>query len=187
MASKRRHIGERLAWFVVLALTKKSFQKEIPVPVNTAKVEGRRKVEYASFDELLADAERLGSGPVRALGNWSAGQIFRHLAIVYTGSIDGLKVKFPWYLRLMAKLFKKQVLAGAMPAGFKLPADSGKEMMPGPTSTQEGLADLRAAVARLKQEPHRAAHPAFGNFTKEEWDVLHLKHAALHMSFLVPE
>jgi hypothetical protein len=157
------------------------------VTINTTKVEGRRKVDYASFDELLADAERLSSGSVKVLGNWSAGQIFRHLAIVYNGSIDGLKVIFPWYIRLGGKLFKNKILGGSMPPGFKLPADSGKEMMPGPTSTQEGLADLRAAIARLQQEPHRAKHPVFGDFSKDEWDQLHLKHAGLHMSFLVPE
>ena len=90
------------------------------MPVNTTKVEGRRKVDYASFDELLADAERLGSGPVKALGNWSAGQIFRHLAIVYNGSIDGLKVIFPQYIRTGGKLFKNKILAEGMSPGIQI-------------------------------------------------------------------
>jgi hypothetical protein len=51
------------------------------MPVNTAKVDGRRKLDYASLEEVLADADRLSSGPVKVLGNWSAGQIFKHLAI----------------------------------------------------------------------------------------------------------
>jgi hypothetical protein len=154
--------------------------------VNTAKVEGRRKLDYASLDEVLADADRLGSGPVRTLGNWSAGQIFRHLAIAYNGSIDGFTLTFPWYLRLMARLFKNKLMNGPMPAGYNQSSDNAKSVVPGPTTTAEGLADLRAAVARLKREPHRAKHPMFGELDKEQWDKLHLKHANLHMSFLVP-
>jgi hypothetical protein len=156
------------------------------MPVNTAKVQGRRQVNYASFEDLLADADGLCSGQIKELGNWSAGQIFRHLASVYVGSIDGLSLVFPWHIRLVAKVFKKKILAGAMPAGFKLPTQGSQELMPPPTGTQEGLAELHAAVERLQRESHRANHPVFGHFTKEEWDGLHLKHAALHMSFLVP-
>jgi hypothetical protein len=160
--------------------------EEQPMPVNTAKVEGRRKVNYASLEELLADADRLTSGPVKALGNWSPGQIFRHLAIAFNGSIDGFTMTFPWYLRLMARVFKKKLLAGPMPAGFKLPPDAAKTVVPGPTTSEEGLAELHAAVARLEREPHRAKSPVFGNISKEEWNQIHLKHASLHMSFLVP-
>ncbi len=156
------------------------------MPVNTAKVDGRRKLDYASLEEMLADANRLASGPVKALGNWSAGQIFKHLAIAYNGSIDGFTMTFPLPLRLMARLFKKKLINGAMPAGFNLPADAAKAVLPGPTSTEEGLADLHAAVARLEREPHRARHPMFGEISKEEWNKIHLAHANLHMSFLVP-
>jgi hypothetical protein len=159
----------------------------MPMPVNTAKVDGRRQLDFASFEELLADADRLSSGPVKVLGNWSAGQIFRHLAIAYNGSIDGFTMTFPWYLRLMAKVFRKKLLAGPMPAGFQLPSEGARAMAPPPTSTEEGMADLRAAVARLQQEPHRANHPMFGELSREQWDNIHLKHANLHMSFLVPE
>src|SRR5271163_177628 len=51
------------------------FFEELPMAVNTAKVEGRRKVTYTSFEDLLVDADRLSAGPVKTLGNWSAGQI----------------------------------------------------------------------------------------------------------------
>ena len=39
--------------------------------VNTAKVEGRRKVDYKSLREVVDDADRLNSGHVKAIGNWS--------------------------------------------------------------------------------------------------------------------
>jgi hypothetical protein len=156
------------------------------MPVNTAKVVGRRKLDYVSLEEVLADAEKLSSGPVKELGNWSAGQIFKHLANAFNGSIDGFTLKFPTPLRFAAKLLKKRLIAGPMPAGFKLPGKEANSVIPGPTSTEQGLADLRAAVARLQHESRRAKHPMFGDITAEEWNKVHLKHASLHMSFLVP-
>ena len=156
------------------------------MPVNTAKVEGRRKLAYTSLEEVLADADRLSSGPVKVLGNWSAGQVFKHLALAYHGSIDGITITFPWPLRLMAGVFRKKLISGQMPAGYTLPSEGTKAMAPGPTSTEEGLADLHAAVARLERESHRAKHPMFGAIGKEEWHKIHLQHASLHMSFLVP-
>ncbi len=124
--------------------------------VDTAKVEGRRKVNYTSLQELLTDAERLSAGPVKALGNWSPGQIYRHLAISFNGSIDGFTMNFPWYLRLMARLLKKKLISGAMPPGYKLPPEAAKAVMPGPTSTEDGLTDLGAPRSRAWSENHTA-------------------------------
>jgi hypothetical protein len=132
----------------------------------------------------LADADRLSGGDVTTLGNWSPGQIFQHLANAFNGSIDGLPGGFPWYLRTMARTFKKTLLSIPMPAGLKVPENFARAMIPEATSTEVGLANLHAAVARLKQEPDRAAHPVFGPLSKDEWETLHLNHAALHMSFL---
>jgi hypothetical protein len=156
------------------------------MPVDTVKVHDRRKLDYASFEEMLADADRLASGPVKVLGNWSAGQIFRHLALAYNGSIDGFTMTFPWPLRMMARVFKKKLINGSMPPGFNLPSEGAKAIAPGETTTAEGLADLHSAVARLERESHRAKHPMFGDLSKEQWNTIHLNHASLHMSFLVP-
>ena len=125
--------------------------------VNTAKVVARRKLDYKSFDELLADADRLSTDNVKTLGNWSAGQIFQHLATAFNCSIDGFPGGFPWFIRTMGRIFKKKLIGGPMPAGMKMPAQLAKVVMPEPTSTEAGLANLHAAVSRLKQEP-RAQH-----------------------------
>lgn len=155
--------------------------------LNTAKVEARRKLKYKSFDELLADADSLSTSDVRILGNWSPGQIFQHLANAFNGSIDGFPESFPWFIKAMARPFKKKLISGPMPAGITMPGALAKAVLPEPTSTEAGLANLHAAVARLKQEPHRAAHPVFGQLSKDEWDTVHLNHANLHMSFLTTE
>jgi hypothetical protein len=155
--------------------------------VDTGKVTTRRKVEYASLQDVLADAERMASGNPATLGNWSAGQIFAHLARSFNNSIDGAEYKAPWYFRLLGRILKKQLLNGPMSPGFKLPAWAAGSLEPAPTSTEEGLNALRNAVARQERESTRVPDPVFGPMSPEEWRKLHLKHAALHMSFLVPQ
>jgi len=155
------------------------------MPIDTKKVKDRRKVAYASLRDVLADAERLSQGQVKALGNWSPGQVFLHLANTLNSSIDGFDARAPWYFRTVARLMKKKLLAGQMPPGYQLPADAARTLVPGPTSPEEGLAALRTAIARQERESNRAKNPVFGELTRDEWDQLHLKHSALHMSFLV--
>ena len=154
--------------------------------VNTKKVADRRTVRYANYQELLDDAARVAHGPHRVLGNWSAGQVFRHIATVMNSAIDGAPFRVPWYIRWPARLLKKVVLGRPMPAGFKLPPDAAAQLVPPETSAEEGLDLLRRAVGRLAAETQRAPSPVFGPMTREEWDRLQLNHAALHMSFLVP-
>jgi hypothetical protein len=83
--------------------------------------------------------------------------------------------------------FQEKIAGWRHAARFQLSSDAAKFMVPGPTPVDEGLAELRAAILRLQQEPHRARNPVFGDVSKEEWNQIHLKHASLHMSFLVPE
>jgi len=156
------------------------------MPIDTRQVKDRRKVAYATLQEVLADAERLSQGQIKALGNWSPGQIFLHLAKAFNNSIDGSDARFPWYLCMMARLMKKKILTGAMPPGYQLPAEAGRALEPGPTSTEKGLGALRNAIARQERESKRAKHPVFGELTRDEWNQVHLQHSALHMSFLVP-
>lgn len=153
---------------------------------DTAKVSGRRQLHFASYDDLLADARRLACGPATALGNWSAGQVFQHLAHTMTMSLDGVDFRAPWFVRLVAgRLLKNRFLNRPMSAGFRLPRRAAS-LLPPPTETETGLAALQAAIARLQAEPQRRPHPALGPLTRDEWDRLHFRHAELHLSFLVP-
>lgn len=152
--------------------------------VNTKTVAGRRKLRYESLDDLLADAEKCAAGDTKQLGNWSPGQIFKHLAGAMESSIDGFDKLFPLPMRMALNvLMKKKFLNQAIPAGFKAPKNS----QPAKTSNEEGLTLLRNAIERQKREPKRAMHPGFGKFTREEWEKFHLRHAEMHMSFLVPQ
>lgn len=153
--------------------------------VNTKRVMGRRDLTFRSYAELLADLDRVEAGPAKTLGNWSIGQICRHLARIYNGSIDGYPLKAPWVIRLGARLFKNRILRGKLPPGFQLPARAAAVLVPGPTGTHDGMTELREAIARLQTDPRRADHPIFGRLGNEEWDRLHLAHAGLHLSFVI--
>ena len=154
--------------------------------VNTRAVAGRREVYYNSLQDFQDDVEQLASGEIVRLGNWSPGQVFMHLARAMQMSIDGTDATAPWYLRLGARLIRSRLIKGPMQPGFKLPPHAETALVAGATSTEEGLAALRAAIARLEREAPRAAHPLLGALTPDEWLRLHLTHAALHMSFLRP-
>ena len=155
--------------------------------VNTRQVQGRRAVRYETFGELLVDAEKLAKVPTQTLGNWSVGQIYRHLAVSINSMIDGppftLPAPFQWLLRVF---LKKRMLTRTLDPGFKLPQRAAA-MIPAPTSIEEGLDLLRHAVRRINGTDERAPHGGFGRITKEEWDAFQLRHCEMHMSFIVPK
>jgi len=126
-------------------------------------------------------------GPVRTLGNWTPGQVMLHLAKTMNASIDGMNVQFPFHLKLMGWLFRSRIMNSQVPPGFKIP-DSGKQLLdPPPVTVEEGFEEMEKAVNRIRREPNRVRHPLLGDLTRQEWDHLHLSHAELHMSFLIPE
>lgn len=152
--------------------------------VNIKNVKDRRAVRYGSLDDLVADAERLAEQRSRVLGNWTQAQIYGHLALSLDSSIDGLGFTLPLPLRWYMSFFKKRTfLTRGIPAGFPAPERFVPEPM---LSVADALKELRRAVARQKSESKRVMHPAFGNLSREEWEQFHLRHAELHMSFLVP-
>jgi hypothetical protein len=155
--------------------------------VDTASVQGRRKLTFRSFDEVLSDAETLVRSPnTKMLGNWPLPQLLTHLATTINGSIDGISGRAPWFLRPIGPLVKRRIFKNGMSPGFNLPKAREVKAFPVAASPQEALGKLRAAVERLKNERMTACHPFFGKLTHEEWTRLHLRHAEMHLSFAVP-
>ena len=155
--------------------------------VDSKTVQGRRKLKFSSFDEVIADAEMLASSPeTRTIGNWPLDRLLTHLATAINGSIDGLDFKVPWFARLMGPFIKRLMMKQGWPPGFNLPKDREAGAYPGGFTPHEAVDKLRAAVARTKHEKMTARHPVFGALTHEEWTKLHLYHAAMHLSFAVP-
>ncbi|MBX7168309.1 MAG: DUF1569 domain-containing protein [Pirellulales bacterium] len=146
----------------------------------------RRKVHYSGFDDLLADAERLATAPVRLAGNWTPGQIYWHLGEAMHASIDGFPFTPSLPLRLIGRVFRPLLLRVSAPPGYKLPA-AGAPLLPPAKTNAEGLEYLRAAVARLRTEKKRVPSPVVGTLSIPQWEQLHCRHAEMHMSHIVPE
>ena len=155
------------------------------MPVKTTTVTGRRSVHYETFEDLLADAEHLVANEVRMVGNWSLGQVLRHLAASFAYSIDGFPFLLPAPLRFLVRLtMKKRALARPLSPGLKLPGKAGA-LIPVATEPALGCAMLRDAIRRLENETTRRPNPALGRLTADEWTQMHLRHAELHLSFAV--
>ena len=159
------------------------------VPINTAKVIGRRQLRFERLDDILADIDHLqSSSNLKTLGNWSVDQILNHLAKAMTKSIDGFDTSMPAPLRLLMRvLMKRRILNKGMTPGFKLPARAAAEMQTPSVSAAEAFANLRRTIDRLRTETTRAPSPFLGRLTADEWNRLHCRHCELHLSFLVPE
>jgi len=156
--------------------------------INTTKVTGRRELHFSSVEDIRADVEKLAADAnLHTLGNWSAGQIFQHLAVSFNSCMDGFGFAIPWHMRFVAKFFRSRILQGRMGPGFNLPKDAAEKLLPPPTSLQDGLQNIRHALDRLKTETQRVPSPFLGVLTHEEWNQIHCRHSELHLSFIVPE
>lgn len=146
----------------------------------------RRDVGYATLEEFRLDAEGIAAGPFVTVGSWTFGQILDHLAKGIHCSLDGFPFKAPWYMRLAAPFVKNSVLTRKMEPGWKLPKSADPYLPQSDTTVEDGLARLVNGIDRLENETPEAAHPVFGKLAREEWIQLHIRHAELHMSFVVP-
>jgi hypothetical protein len=155
-----------------------------PMSITSA---SRRQVRYASFDDLLAEADAAAARNASTTGKWSLGQIFEHVAIAMDRTLDGFGFTAPWPVRVIARNFlKRRILLNGMPAGFQLRGKGAEILVPGETNVEAGLEHLRRSIARMKSETQRAPHPAFGSMSLDESNLFQLRHAELHMSFVAP-
>jgi len=156
--------------------------------VDTRRVKQRRKIRYQSFDEFLADAERLAERPVRELGNWTLAQIFDHLARSMKVSVDGTHERFPWVQRIALRLVRRRIIGHPMKPGYHVPENVAALLRPETTpGLRESLWQLRSAAFRFQAAPKFPPHPAFGRLTRDEYHSLALRHAELHLSFIEPD
>src|SRR5882672_1582637 len=83
--------------------------RPMSAPVDTKNVPGRRQLEFQILADVLADAEMLArAARIRTLGNWTPGQIFKHLAIVFNSQIDGMPLRPPWVFRMIGRYYMKK-------------------------------------------------------------------------------
>jgi hypothetical protein len=159
--------------------------------VDTAKVAGRRVLRFETIDQAMAEVDRLvqveRAGRLRRLGNWTLGQTLGHLACWAEYSYTGAPLKVPFFIKWILRLRKRAFLHEPMRAGVRIPRVPGGTLATEPMPLDEALGRMRRVMQRLKVEAPTAPNVIFGPLTHEEWVALNLRHAELHLGFLVPE
>lgn len=177
--------------------------------VDTRRAE-RRSLTIATLDDLAREVDRVeqaarpeGEG-LRVTGNWSAGQIMIHIARLIERSMDGFGAlpvsehPIPAGLRAIAakaqragdvaaeRALRERVLAGPMVAGGPSAALPGEIDPPVQAWTHDGAAHLRSVLGRIRAgHPMDKPSPTMGRLSQEEWKALNLRHAELHLSFII--
>lgn len=158
-----------------------------PDDPSASTTNARRAVEYRTLAAFLQDAEFLAAHPHETVGNWSYGKILQHLTDGLNRSFDGFPFRCNVLIRWIVRtLMKKKLLTQPMSPGYTIPKKWESTLPPDSTPVEEALSRLKQAIARFEREEPRAEHPALGSLTPDEWVQLHLRHAALHMSFVKP-
>jgi hypothetical protein len=155
---------------------------------ETLQAPKRRRVRFRTHQEIVDEARALAAQPTRQLGNWSLPDICQHLATAMDLCIDGdVPFRVPLRIRIVARLARRRILQTGLPTGFKLPEKAEAILYRKPQDMDSAIAALERGIARLKTTPKRVAHPALGKMNAAQWDLFHLRHAELHLSFIVPE
>jgi len=151
----------------------------------------RRVLRFESLDAMLADAractEAEAGGRLTRLGNWSLGTALAHIAewadYPYVGYPAGLD--FPEEVKVRARASIERILHETMAPGERLPGAAAGTYGVRDVSAAAGLAMLEASAARLASQEPTTPDPVFGPVTREQWGLMTLRHAELHLSFYV--
>jgi hypothetical protein len=152
---------------------------------SKVQLHARRRLRFDTFDDALAEVERLSASEYERLGVWNLAQMCDHLADAIDDSVRGYSFRMPWLARtLIGPLALRYVLkTRSIPVRAKMP----KRLEP-----RRGV-DLHGSVARLRAairnfQTHSgpfAPHPLFGTISSDVWRQVHLVHIAHHLGFLV--
>lgn len=146
-----------------------------------------RKLQFDDLQAAVNDARALLEHGYNRRGNWTLGQICRHLCLVQDPSLDGYPAWMSWFAFLrpaMRRFLLPRLMSGEPPKGIRtaatfVPADGLDD------ATE--VSNFAESVARFR-EHHGAyvAHPAFGKMDRSALERLHANHASHHLRFLLP-
>ena len=152
----------------------------------------RRKLTFASLDEVVADAEKLLAGAYDRAGNWDLAQVAGHLANWLSYPVEGFP-RVPLLLRPVAWLvrttagnrMRDNILANGFTPGTRTVPET---VPPAGGDPAEAVAKLKRAAEQLKAHAGPIVpSPLFGPMDKDTAVRLQLRHCEHHLSFLVPK
>jgi hypothetical protein len=147
-----------------------------------------------TIDDLVAEIDKIitaaVAGKVQPLGNWSPAQMLWHLAKLIELSFDGFPFRYrrgpQWITRLFRLLAWRWLITLALRPGFRNPPEAAV-LEPDPRVTLEVASRyLRVQIGRIRNgERMTQCCSVEGPYSHEQWVYIHLRHAELHLSFLV--
>lgn len=147
----------------------------------------RRSLKFNNYSEIIKEVESLRKNGYQSSGKWNLGQICRHLGYYFKGSLDGYPKMLPWIIRAtIGKMVLKKLLSKSetKPGGQTDP-----KSIYAPEPDEKPAIDEFIELTKRLESNTAPLHPSafFGEVTNEEWEILHLGHAAHHLSFLHPK
>ena len=144
-----------------------------------------RSLQFENLDAAVDDARGLLASGYTRHGNWSLGQICRHLVLVQDPSIDG----YPAWMSLFAPLrpLKRRWLLPKLVGPDSLPVIRTAPTFMPPDNLDDAVEveAFSASVERLiNYSGEFAPHPAFGRMPRDKILAIHTAHAAHHLRFL---
>jgi len=145
--------------------------------------EGRRRLNFNSEDDVIADVQRLRRGYARS-GAWSLPQMCAHLeaATRYRMQPGPFPPNTPEQNTRRA-MFAQIMASGQLPDG----SVAAPTMMPPEDGGYEKIDAFIAAITEFKSFPGPIApHRIFGHLSDSDARRLNLIHCAHHLSYLTP-
>lgn len=151
-------------------------------------IQKARKLELRCLDDVVSEIQKLSQTGYEISGNWTLGQICRHLTLDIQSCMDG----YPKWVYLFAplrpvirKLFLPKILRFESPSGVKT---MGKFVPPADLADEQEANAYKAQVERFSgfDGPFHT-HPGFGFNQREDLETIYSAHAAHHLSFLAPK
>lgn len=148
----------------------------------------RRRLDFRSWEALLADADRLARGGYDRAGAWSLAQVLDHVGAGLRVAVGGSTRRLPWVMRMSARSFALPLLRAFrwIPAGIPAPR-WWQPQVPADADDAAAVARFRAEVESFRA--HAGAyhpHPAFDRIDRRSYEDLMLIHASHHLGFLLP-
>jgi hypothetical protein len=143
----------------------------------------RRSIKFTCADDVIADVQRLRSGPYERSGSWSLEQVCWHLNFVMNYFMSPGQHAMPATTPQARENLQRILTGGQIPTGIRSPEPA----LPPESCSGDCVDSFIATMQRYNSFPGPfAPHRLFGPLTVDEGRQLTMIHCAHHLSHLVP-
>lgn len=154
----------------------------------------RRPLRLQTLDDLATEINRLvaahGQGRLRATGGWTPAQIFWHLAKFIECSFDGFPFRYKhgpvWLSKFLKWMAWRWLVRMALRPGYVNPPEAAIVEPARDVAFDAAATYLLRQVERIHGgERMTQSCSVEGAYDHEQWIYVHLRHAELHLSYVM--